>query len=147
MFKLLKLCVLLLLFSSCQKDDDETMLCSTGPVTLELLIIEESTGENLIAEGVYTRNQISISDQDEKAVDFQLNEQGQIGLLLGWEEKSDIFSVRMGEEIEFNISFSLEERSSKNCTNTFLKELSISDFPYERSEETGIITVLVERGE
>lgn len=144
MFKLLKLCVLLLLFSSCQKDDDETMLCSTGPVTLELLIIEESTGENLIAEGVYTRNQISISDQDEKAVDFQLNEQGQIGLLLGWEEKSDIFSVRMGEEIEFDISFSLEERSSKNCTNTFLKELSISDFPYERSEETGIITVLVE---
>lgn len=146
MFKLLKGCVLLLLFSACQTDD-EMMDCSTGPVTLDLLIVEESTGENLIAEGVYSRNQISITDQDEEKVNFQLNEQGQIGFLLGGEEKSDIFSVRLGEEIEFDINFSLEERSSKSCTNTFLKELSISDFPYERSAETGVITVLVERGE
>lgn len=147
MFKPLKLFVLLLLVSSCQTDDDEPLLCSTGPVILDLLILEESTGVNLISEGAYSRNQIKISDQDEKTVNFKLNEEGRLGLVLGMEEKSDIYSVRLGEEIEFDINFSLEMTSGNGCTNTFLKELSISEFPYETSEETGILTVLVERGE
>lgn len=144
MKNILNLSLLLLFFTACSSDeDDDVMLCDTGPVVLQLEVLEAGTEVNLIETGVYTKSQIRIVDGEGEAVSFDLDNGTSLSMLLGWEEKTDTYTVSLGEEIVFDIVYSLENIVGEFCTFTQLKQLEITGLDYEQDQSSGIIRVFV----
>lgn len=140
----LPLTVLLLFFSGCSLED-EGMLCATGPVGLTFEVVDKETGVNLFASGVYESHHIDIENKDGESVEFDLNSRNLLDVLLGWETKSDIYTVYIGDSIEFDIVFSLERTEGEYCTTTKLTDLKIERIPHEINGTTGVIQIQVTR--
>ena len=97
---------------------------------------------------LFKENQLQIINKKEEIVKFHFEtERKVVEVLLGWESKSDIYTVNMGEDIEFDIAFTLEESSSGGCTSTRLTELEIVGATYETSETSDITTIFVNSGD
>lgn len=134
-----------LMFTGCDITD-EGRLCATGPVGLTFEVINETTGENLFEDELFEENQLQIRNNDWENVDFEfVPERNLVSVLLGWESKSDTYTVSIREEIEFDIAFTLEKSSSEGCTSTMLTELDILGGTYEISETTGVVSIFVNR--
>lgn len=146
MHKVFKIFFILALLSGCSTTDEER-LCFTGPVKFTFEIVDESTGENLFAEGLYEENQVRIKNNEGETLEFDFEtERSVIEVVLGWKSKSDAYTVTIGEEIEFSIVFTLEELSSGGCTSIKLKELEVVGATIETSETSNINTIVVNRG-
>lgn len=123
---------------------DEGELCATGPVGLAFEVINETTGQNLFEDDSFDENQLQIKNNDGENVVFDfITEQNVVSVLLGWESKSDNYSLSIREEIEFDIAFTLEKSSSEGCASTGLTELDIVGGTYEISETTGVVSIFV----
>ncbi|MGY5848771.1 hypothetical protein ACW6QP_15290 [Salegentibacter sp. HM20] len=123
---------------------DEGRLCATGPAGLAFEVVNETTGENLFEDESFEENQLQIRNNDGENVDFEIiPERNVVSVLLGWESKSDIYTVSIREEIEFDIAFTLEKSSSEGCTSTRLTELDILGGTYEISDTTGVVSIFV----
>ena len=138
---LLKLSFLLIIIVGCSTTDDQ-ILCETGPVGFNFEVLNEATGENIFANG-FEEHQLQIKDKQEKSVDFTFdNERKVINVLLGWEPKSSIYSVTIGED-DFDIVFTLEKSSSAGCTSTKLTALEIVGATFQRSKTSDITTIFL----
>lgn len=131
-----KLLLISLLFTGCSTTD-ESKVCDTGPVVFTFEVVDETTGENLFVDGLNEENQLHIENNEGETVEFFFGtERNVIDVLLGWDSKSDTYTVTIGEKTEFIIEFTLEESSSGGCTTTRLTELEIIGATYESSEIT-----------
>jgi hypothetical protein len=142
MKSLIRVLFILVLLSGCTSSD-EGILCETGPVGLTFEVIDEATGENLF-EDKFNANQLLIKNNEEERVEVRFEtERNVFNVLLGWEAKSDNYTVTIAEETEFIIAFTLEESSSGGCTSTRLKELEITGATYESQGTSDITTIFV----
>ena len=142
MKNLLKTSLLFFLLAGCS--EEEGMLCDTGPVIFTFEVVEAASGENVFESGVYKVGQMEIADKAGKAVDFELAENGVLKVLLGWEAKSDVYTVTIADEVEFDIIFRLEESRGEFCSSTVIKDLEVVGLPSETSGTTGITTIYVQ---
>ncbi len=143
MKNLLKLCFVILIFSSCEKD---CPIAETGPVGFSFEVLDKETGENLFLNGTYDKNQISIHDLAGGSVDFSVTEADTlywINVMLGWETKTDVYTVQIGSEVEFDIAFSLVKIDGECNDPTKLEELKIEGIESEVDEETHVTKILV----
>lgn len=132
----------MVLLSGCTSSD-EGILCETGPVGLTFEVIDEATGENLF-EDEFNPNQLQIENNEEERVDVRFEtERNVFNVLLGWESKSDTYTVTIAEEIEFTFAFTLEESSSGGCTSTKLTALEITGATYESQGTSDVTTIFV----
>lgn len=138
-----KLLFLLLFISACSTKD-EGILCETGPVGFSFEIVDAATGKNLFTSGSYTPDQLQIENQKGETVTYRfLKERDVIDVLLGWESKSDVYTVTLNEDITFDLVFSLRTSSSGGCTSTSLAELEIEGVSYEINDTNGLATIYV----
>lgn len=141
LFKVFLICVLL---TGCSTDDD-TPICETGPVGLPFEVIDNATGENLFAVGLYKHNQIEILDKEGELVDFHFDsDRNIVRVLLGWETKSDVYTVSIDEAIYFDIIFTLERNTGGGCSSTSLVELELEGATAETSSSTGITKIFID---
>ena len=132
----------MVLLSGCTSSD-EGILCETGPVGLTFEVIDEATGENLF-EDEFNPNQLQIKNNEEERVDVRFEtERNVFNVLLGWESKSDTYTVTIAEEIEFTFAFTLEESSSGGCTSTKLTALEITGATYESQGTSDVTTIFL----
>ncbi len=142
MKSLISVLFIMVLLSGCTSSD-ERILCETGPVGLTFEVIDEATGENLF-EDKFNANQLHIENNEEERVDVRFEtERNVFNVLLGWESKSDTYTVTIAEEIEFTIAFTLEESSSGGCTSTKLTALEITGATYESQGTSDVTTIFV----
>ncbi|MCC8359966.1 hypothetical protein [Salinimicrobium sediminilitoris] len=142
MKSLISVLFIMVLLSGCTSSD-EGILCETGPVGLTFEVIDEATGENLF-EDEFNPNQLQIENNEEERVDVRFEtERNVFNVLLGWESKSDTYTVTIAEEIEFTFAFTLEESSSGGCTSTKLTALEITGATYEIQETSDVTTIFV----
>jgi hypothetical protein len=143
MKNLLKLCFVILIFSSCEED---CPLAETGPVGFVFEVVDKQTRENLFANGTYEQNQISIKNKKGEEVEYKFiseNNINRISVLLGWETKTDVYTVQIGSEVEFDIAFSLVKIDRECNDPTKLEELKIEGIESEPNENTGVTQILV----
>lgn len=141
MRRAISLLLFLVLLSGCSSND---VNCDTGPVGFDFEIVNEDTGENLFLNGLDEENQLYIENSAGETVEFNFDtERSVFSLSLGWDSKSDNYTVTVGEDLEFNIVFTLEKSSSRGCSSTQLRELEIVGASYETSNTTGITTIFV----
>lgn len=139
---LFKAAIFLLILSGCSTD--EGLLCETGPVGFDFEVADQATGENLYEAGVNNDNRISIKNKSGEKVDYSFDSERKIfEVLLGWETKSDVYTVVISEDIEFEIAFSLQRNSGGSCSSTTLKDLQIHGAEFETSSTTGITKFFV----
>ncbi|MCY2685883.1 hypothetical protein [Salinimicrobium sp. TH3] len=142
MKNLIRVLFIMVLLSGCTSSD-EGILCETGPVGLTFEVIDEATGENLF-EDEFNPNQLQIENNEEERVDVRFEtERNVFNVLLGWEAKSDTYTVTIAEEIEFIIAFTLEESSSGGCTSTKLTSLETTGATYESQGTNDVTTIFV----
>ena len=140
----IKLFLILLLFYGCTGEDDG-MLCATGPVGFSFEILDKATGEDLFETGIYNSQQLKIKNQEGETVNFNfISNLNVFKVLLGWETKSDVYTVTIAEDIEFDIVFSLET-SEEDCKNTRLKDLTIVGAEFETHPTSDLTTIFVNR--
>lgn len=121
------------------------MLCSSGPVDFRFEVLDKATGENLFGSGIYTSQQMKIKNQEGETVNFNFDStQNVFKVLLGWETKTDVYSVTIAEDVEFDIVYSLET-SDGECRNTHLKDLTIEGAEFETHPTSDLTTILVDR--
>ena len=137
-----KAAIFLLILSGCSTD--EGLLFETGPVGLYFEVADQATGEKLYEAGVNNDNRISIKNKGGEKVDYSFDSERKIfEVLLGWETKSDVYTVVISEDIEFEIAFSLQRNSGGSCSSTTLKDLQIHGAEFETSSTTGNTKIFV----
>ncbi|HET8838563.1 MAG TPA: hypothetical protein VFM82_06155 [Flavobacteriaceae bacterium] len=138
MKRVLKFSIIALLFVACDKDCGDEV-AATGPVGFTFEVVKESTHENVFTAGFYTKSQIHITDQNDEPITFDFIAENNLNLIkvnLGWETKTDVYDVTIGEDIEFQILFSLKETETECSSSTHLENLEIQGAESETSEET-----------
>lgn len=139
---ILKFSFIALLFIACDKDCDE--VAETGPVSFMFEVVKAHTYENVFTLNLYTKNQLHITDQNGEVVDFSFineNNANIVHVILGWKTKTDVYTVKLGQNIEFQILFSLREIKSDCHTNTALESLEIQGARFEMAD--GPMQILV----
>ncbi len=124
---LFKICFISLLFANCS-DDCGDMVAETGPVNFTFEVVKQDTHENVFTLGLYAKNQIHIEDQNGELVEFNFigeNDVNFINVFLGGETKTDVYTVRIGDDIEFQILYILKRTESKCSSSTKLTNLEI----------------------
>jgi len=146
MKRVFTLLLVLFAFTGCD-DTDGGILCETGPVGFTFEVVNETTGDNLFENELFEENQLQITNSDGEAVVFDYEtDRNVVNVLLGWESKSDVYTVTIGDEITFNFAFTLKKSSSGGCTSTKLTELEMSGATYETNETSDVTTIFVSVG-
>ncbi|MBU2945417.1 hypothetical protein [Zobellia uliginosa] len=147
MKKLILSLVLLVSIASC--DDCGDIACVTSPPVFYLELIDKVSGENLLTNGTYSENDISITNLEEqgKEVEFVFEEEDGVNLIYlypGSEPGSVAYNLTIGSESIFNLFATLEIRKSDCCNTTVTTEFSIENAEYERDENTGNYKIFVD---
>lgn len=143
MTNFLRALFLLIVLSSCSNDDDEDMVCSPSPPVILVMIVDEATGDNLVQTGVYEEQDIRIINKNGDPVRFSLStSSGGISIPLSFGSSSHVHTIALGEDLIFDIVFSLEETTGRlGCNSTSVKELQVIGMEYH--EEGGQIRIIV----
>lgn len=142
---LLCLCFTLII-ASCDKNNCRDTLCSTGPPSFSLELVDKATGENVFTSGKYKAEDIVLKDENQETVRTLLVAEDNlniIGVTLPNTEGEKELKMRIGGEQEIIIRLNVRKGESKCCTNYFAESIKVENFTYEQSKETGIIEIKI----
>ncbi|MDP2089127.1 MAG: hypothetical protein Q8J84_06955 [Flavobacteriaceae bacterium] len=139
--------VFLLLNVGCKYLDPcgDGVLASTGPPVFPLKLVDALTGENLITNGTYAANQISITDINGKSIEYYFKHENQYNTFLIFPQstREDIGVKKIFFKINPSIIIELEvniyEGKSECFTNYFARDYKALNYPYEIKEDVLII--------
>jgi hypothetical protein len=141
--------LLLLINVGCKYTDPcEDLLASTGPPFFSLKIVDKTTGENLITNGTYAANQVSITDINGKSVDYGFVGENQRNTfwIMAQKNLQDTGFRKIFFKIDPSIIIELEvniyEGKSECFTNYFARDYKALNYPYEINAEGLLIIKL-----
>lgn len=143
---LLVLLVLSALFS-CQNDCKD-VLCFTPPRTYNFELIGKSSGNDLLAAGPYSYNQISVIDREtNKSVTFNRTGNDSINLIqfdmIGWKTEVVDYQVTIADSIHFGLYVDATRTNENCCSFTRYNDIKIEDTEYKLDSLTGIYKIFI----
>lgn len=124
------------------------VLASTGPPVFTLKIVDKTTGENLITNGTYAANQISIIDINGNLVEYGFVGENQRNTFWIMAQKNiqdtgirKIF-FKIDSFIVIELEVNIYEGKSECFTNYFARDYKALNYPYEVTPEGLLIIKL-----
>jgi hypothetical protein len=117
---------------------------STGPPNFTIEIISVTTGEDVFTKGTYQSNQITIIDEKNQNINFRFFNENSVNLIQirpASEAGNKTIKLKIGNEVIININFEIIKASTKCGTNYSVRNISIGNYQYEQSNQTGIIKI------
>jgi hypothetical protein len=142
--------LILLINISCNNIDPcgDGVLASTGPPVFELKIADKTTGENLITNGTYAANQITITDINGKNIEyfFVYENQRNTFRIMPQSTLNDVGIKKILFKIDPSIVIELEvniyEGRGECFVNYFARDYKSLNYPYEVTSEGLLIIKL-----
>jgi len=145
----LRLIILLILLSACDKDKCKEILCFTPPESFTFELVDMSTGENVFTSGMFGSSEISVVNTlDEQARSYDFIGEDDINLLsinsVGWDTEVVNLAVTIGDLTAFNFYVDAERLNEDCCSFTRYNEVSVENATFEYDSSTGIYTIFVQ---
>lgn len=138
--------VIAIIFSSCDLNND-CGECFTPPRVFNFEFIDKETSENLFTNSTFNVDNLSVIDEKNKEIDFELLIfEGRHILSLssiGWELKPKIYTIKLSDEISVIVSLDMDKKEGNCCTYFEVNEFDIQSFEYTELPSTEIIQVKI----
>jgi hypothetical protein len=124
----------------------EKCMHAPDPPDFTVEVISTTTGENLFTKGTYQSNQITIVDDKNKNIDFRFISENSVNLIQVAPASvagNTALKLKIGNEVIININFEIIKASTKCGTNYSARNISIGNYQYELSKQTGIIKIKI----
>ncbi|MEX0288762.1 MAG: hypothetical protein AB3N14_06590 [Flavobacteriaceae bacterium] len=134
------------------ESDCSAVLCAADVSTLHLVVLDKGSGENVFVNGRYTIDDVMVTDGAEKEIPFALSEvfsNNTTTLVLmdpEWKIGSFIYSITLGEEIEFKVAAELDRDNNTGCcaNRLFVSEVEVIGISHEIQKVPQIATIFLE---
>ncbi|WP_281228305.1 hypothetical protein [Flavobacterium aquiphilum] len=147
----LLLVLFFIIFQSCRNegDDCDNILCFTPPHSFQFEIIDKTTGENLLTNGTYKPENISIKNvlNNNEQVSFNVITENNRNVIvinsIGWKTEKVNLQVKANDNLIFSLYVDAERKNEECCSYTQYNEIKITDSEFEVDKQTGIYKILV----
>jgi hypothetical protein len=144
--KFLLSAVLSVVLISCSLDND-CGECFTPPQEFNFDFIDKNTSENLFFNETFSEDDITIKDESNNEIDFQIiNYNGRSILSLnkiGWELDPKTYTIKLSPEVSVVFELDMDRKSENCCTFFIVKEFNVQSFEYTVLTTTRIIQVKI----
>lgn len=146
----LLLVLFFIIFQSCKNEgDDCDIICFTPPSSFDFEIIDKTTGENLLTNGTYKTENISIKNvlNTNEQVNFTVVKENNFNFIrinsIGWKTERVNLQIKANDNLIFSLYVDAERRDEECCSYTKYNEIKITDSEFEVDKQTGIYKILV----
>ena len=140
------LLLILLVQTSCDKlEKCKDILCTTPPPTFIFQFIDKDNGENLFTNNTFDINNVNVTDENNKKVDFELMTEDDINVLnlktVGWDLESKSYTIKLNETTSVNFDLKVNQKHSECCSYYEVETFVVHNYEYERENTHGFIIV------
>ena len=127
-------------------DDCSLVLCAGDVSSLNFEVIDAETDENVFVNGTFNIDDVTITDLGGKPIPFSLAQAfaGQQSILAlsdpEWSIGSFDYNIMIGENVNFEVTASLERDTLEGCCSNrlFVKSVEISGTSHELQEKPSV---------
>jgi hypothetical protein len=139
------LLLILLVQTSCDKIGKECGECMSPPPTFMFEFVDKDSGENLFTNNTFEIENVSVTDENNEKVEFELMTEDNINVLnlktVGWNLEAKSYTIKLNDTTSVNFDLNINEKHSECCTYFEVETFEVYDFEYERENNNGFIVV------
>ena len=148
--KNIKIYFILILFLavSCEKENEcDGIDCIPGPKTFTFDLRDKTTGENIFANGTFSRNQISIINLlNNQPIDYEFLDKNNCIYInsIGWQTEIVNCSINIDNEKVCGLYLDAERVHEDCCSFMKYHEISIEDCEFDYDSSTHVYKIYIE---
>ena len=137
--------IAILSLMSCDTRDCDDMSCFTPPPVFLFKVVNKASGENLYTNGTLNSDDIKITDENGKQLQYTFITENNVNLLqadeFGWDSNISTYYIDPGNGIKIDIALNSEMKNENCCSFYEISDFSVLNYNYSVENSTGIITV------
>ena len=145
MKKHLLIFIAILALMSCDTRDCDDMTCFTPPPVFLFKIVDKASGENLYTNGTLNSDDIKVTDENGKQLQYTFITENNVNLLqaneFGWDSNISTYHIYPDNDIKIDIALQSKMKNENCCSFYEISEFSVVNYNYSIENSTGIITV------